>query len=284
MDIMDYSPCELNNYCIFQGVLTDLYRCDNYGTQCSADAYNSRFDGTFVCNYHLGKYFKIIKSRFEVPSGTDTRSFKMLIGQSLLSQDNPKRILIPLNHEEHFLTASRTAMEKLVFYTIYNEEDKVKALCEELIRQEYFDQPLWGKIETNINTIMSLANPSKFCTGVTPNENRVFNEQDNFAKFPPFLKNLINRLVRPRNMVINGIEIKLENTDTCSFIEKGLVVPSLHNPNRPVRSENMVYQPRFSMRTVVEFEGLATLEQRAIEMYDDVVLTRPLLNGTQKND
>ncbi|QOD40050.1 vp39 [Matsumuraeses phaseoli granulovirus] len=292
LNISELTSCELNNYCIFQGVTTDLFRCENNGTQCSADAYNSRLDGTFICNYHLGKYFKIKKSRYEIPSGAENcrndstrdRSFKMLIGQSLLPQRTTNRILIPVKHEAHFNTSSRSPMERFVLYTIYDDKENEKKFCDELVKQEYFEQPLWLRFQFNLNTIMGMVNPSSIlCRNMaTPYETRTFSNQGIVDEFPPFLKNLIYRLVRPIHMVIGGNVIKLEDTNTCNFVTEGLQVPALHNPNKPMRLET-VMQPKFSMRTVVEFDGIATMEQRSLDMYDDVVLTRPLLNGRQEN-
>lgn len=264
--------------------MTDLYMCNNYGTQCSADAYNSRLDGTFICNYHLGRYFKILKSRFEIPSGTDNRSYKMLIGQSLLSQEASNRILIPLTHEEHFNTASRSAMEKFVLYTIYEDTTKGEELCKDLVKQEYFEQSLWTRFQYNINTIMGMVSPTTLCKQLeTPNEVRTYEKDDIVKQFPPFLRNLISRLVRPRQMNVGGHAIIIETKDTCSFTSNGLYVEKTHNPNIPIRADNILTQPKFSMRTVVEFDGRATLEQRALDMYDNIVLSRPLLNGNQVN-
>ncbi|ABC61210.1 VP39 capsid [Choristoneura occidentalis granulovirus] len=285
MDVMDYS-CELSNYCIFQGV-GDVFRCDDVGSPCSADAYNSRLDGTFICNYHLGKYFKILKSSFTIPSGIDNRkSFKMLVGQSLIPQQSTDRILIPLNHEAGLNTSTRSAMEKYIIYTIYNDQEASKELCRTLIQQEYYEQPMWLKYEFAINTIMGMISPSALCERVLPvNETRTFLDQTSYEKFndKPFLKNLINRLVRPIVMSIGGYTIKIQDNNTCTFNNSGLIVPPLHNPNHPVRLDNPRIQPKFSIRTVLEFDGRATLEQRVLDSYDEVILSRPLLNGSQTN-
>ncbi|AAQ21682.1 vp39 capsid [Cryptophlebia leucotreta granulovirus] len=281
MDVVTYEPCELNNYCIFQGVMVDMLRCNNYGTQCSNDAFNSRLDGTFVCNYHLGKYFKILKSRFEIPSGKDNRSFKMLIGQSLIPQTATDRVLIPYD-ESHFNTANRSAMEKFILYTIYEKDDLREALCKELVSQEYFEQPLWVKFQYSINSIMGLISPTVLCTINRNTSNRVYTQQNSYEKLPPFLRNLVDQLVRPRLMTISNTDIIIDERDTCTFTSNGLEAPQLHNPNQPVRPENPVIQPKFSLRSVVEFDGMATMEQRALDMYDDVILSRPLLNGTQQ--
>ncbi|UXX41890.1 vp39 [Psilogramma increta granulovirus] len=284
MDITDYA-CELSNYCIFQGV-NDIFRCDDIGSPCSNDAIYARMDGTFICNYHLGKYFKILKSSFTIPSGKDNRkSFKMLVGQSLLDQNLINRILIPVDHETHLRTSARSAMEKFIIYTIYNDKRSIEELCKLIVQQEYYEEPLWIRNEHTISTIMGLINPSMLCERVVATtDTRSFNAQDSYELFndKPFLKNLINRLVRPILFTFNGgISIKVENSDTCTFNSNGLVVPALHNPNVPVRPENPRLQPKFNIRTVVEFEGRATQEQRALSMYEEVVLSRPLLNGTQ---
>lgn len=186
MEIVDYG-CELNNYCIFQGVISDLFRCDSYGSPCSSDAYNSRLDGTFICNYHLGKYFKILKSSFKIPSGKDNKSFKMLVGQSLIQQNNPNRILIPLDHEQHLNSSARSAMEKFVIYTIYEDQAKNDELCKMLIQQEYFEQPLWTRFQFAINTIMGMVKPSVLCERPFPTtETRIFNAQSSYEQYPPF--------------------------------------------------------------------------------------------------
>ncbi|AGQ20342.1 vp39 [Clostera anastomosis granulovirus A] len=283
MEVIEYG-CELNNYCVFQGV-ADLFGCDNAASPCSRDAYNSRMDGTFICNYHLGKYFKILKSSFKIPSGKDNRSsFKMLVGQSLLQQDNTNRVLIPIEHETHFSTSTRSAMEKFVIYTIYEDKEKIDELCRMLMQQEFFQQPMWLRYQFSINTIMGMVKPSVLCDKPLPlNEKRIFVDEANYERFSPFLKNLINRLVRPTTFTISGYTLNIENADTCTFTTNGLVVPALHNPNEPVRPDNPIMQPKFSIRTVLEFDGRATQEQRALDLYDEVILSRPLLNGTQTN-
>ncbi|AAK70756.1 ORF96 VP39capsid [Cydia pomonella granulovirus] len=282
MDVVTYEPCELNNYCVFQGVMVDIMRCNDYGTQCSSDAYNSRSDGTFICNYHLGKYFRIRKSRFEIPSGKDNRSFKMLIGQSLIPQSATDRVLIPPTHESHFNTTNRSAMEKFVIYTIYEDKEGLDKLCKQLVDQEFFQQPTWVKLQFNINTILGLVSPSMLCKVVANNgSTRTFSQQTNFEGYPPFLRNLITQLVRPKVLTISGTDINIMEFDTCTFTSEGLTVPNLHNPNQPVRIDNPILQPKFSLRSVVEFDGRATLEQRALDTYDDVLLTRPLINGVQ---
>ncbi|AAP85718.1 vp39-capsid [Adoxophyes orana granulovirus] len=288
MDLINVGPCELNNYCIFQGVvgmMPDYYRCENYSSPCSPDASNSNLDGTFICNYHLNKYFKILKSSFRIPSGKDNKSFKMLVGQSLLQQTdndtNKNKVLIPLDHELYLKTSSRNSVERMIIYTIYNDKEKIKDLCDILMKQEFFEQPAWAAFQITLNTIMGLVNPSMLCERLTTNkENRVFNNETYYNQFSPFLKNLINRLVRPITMTINNYVIKIDNVDTCNFTSDGLTVPDLHNPNQPVRLDNK-FMPKFSIRTVVEFDGLATKEQRVLDSYDEVVLSRPLLNGTQ---
>lgn len=292
MDIVEYGPCELNNYCIFQGV-NDIFRCDEYGTPCSSDASNCRLDGTFICNFHLGKYFKILKSSFTIPSGKDNnRSFKMLVGQSLLPQNTTTstslqmkdRVLIPLRLQDYFNMDTKTAMEKFVLYSIYDEKELAKKLCDELFVQEYFEHPMWARFQYAINSIMGLVSPNILCQKPEPsNETRVFDSQENYDMYKPFLKNLINRLIRPIMLTVNGYVIKIEDKNTCTFTSKGLIVPDLHNPNIPVKPENLKLQPKFSIRTVVEFDGRATMEQRALDMYDEVILSRLLLNGSQIN-
>nr|ARX71947.1 vp39 [Erinnyis ello granulovirus] len=276
---------ELNNYCIFQGV-NDIFRCDETGSPCSSDAYNSLADGTFICNFHLNKYFKIMKSRFTIPSGKDdSKSFKMLVGQSLLKQNDVNRILIPTDHEAHFKTSNRSSIDKYIIYTIYDDTKGIEELCKLLRQQDFYEESVWTTNEKIVRTIMSLINPSMLCERVVATgDTRTFNEQDSYNLFEdkPFLKNLINRLVRPILYTFSGgITIMVENADTCTFTKEGLGVPALHNPNVPVRNENPRLQPKFSIRTVVEFEGRATEEQRAIAGYEEVVLSRPLLNGTQ---
>ena len=276
--------CELENYCIFQNVIPGLIYCSRYRSPCSSDAADSREDGTFICNYHLGKYFKIIKSRFEIPSGstTDNRSFKMLIGQHLLPQNESSRTLIPVSLEAGFNLTTMNSMEKFVFYSIYEREEDARVLCNELLRQEYQEDNLWRNFFTTVTMILGFVQPNALCRPMLPHPStRVYNSQAIFDIFPPFLKNLITRLVRPTILTIGTHTLRLNDVDTCMFRTDGLMAPGLHNPNKPVLPENYTAEPRFSMRTVVEFDGRATKEQRVLDQYENFVITRPLLNGTE---
>nr|WPN08707.1 vp39 [Cnaphalocrocis medinalis granulovirus] len=291
-DNLMYNICDLNNFCIFQDVSSDLcttYNNNNYYNRCSPDAANCFADRTFICNYHLGKYFKILKSSFTIPSGKDNRSFKMLVGQSLLPQNSvsgqTSRVLIPLDHETYLNTSARNLMERFVIYTIYEDKDKIKELCETLLRQEFYEQNLWIAFQNKLGAIMNMVNPTNMCEKpIQEAETRIFNDNTYALEFPIFLKNLINRLVKPTMLSIQRFVIKIEDKDTCSFTKDGLIVPDLHNPNQPVRLEvGPMFQPQFNIRTYVEFSGRATMEQRALNEYEEVILSRPLLNGSQTN-
>nr|UYX49717.1 vp39 [Darna trima granulovirus] len=283
MSVVDYA-CTLNNYCVFQGV-ADIFYCETNGSACSSDAANSRADGTFICNYHLGKYFKMLKSSFTIPSGKENnKSFKMMVGQSLLPQSAESRVLIPLNYNTRLLNSSRNAMEKFIIYTIYNDKVASKKLCDDLMQQEFFEQPMWARYQFSLNTIMGMITPNLICEPyISAKEVRTFVDNSIFERFPPFLQNLIRRLVRPIQFTINNHVLKISTINTCTLTSEGLEDLALHNPNRPIRIDNLPLKPKFNIRTVLEFDGKATEEQRALSMYDEVILSRPLLNGVQIN-
>ncbi|AAM70286.1 capsid protein VP39 [Phthorimaea operculella granulovirus] len=288
MDVASFTPCDLNNYCIFQGV-NYQFDCDGYTRQCSEDARYSQLDGTFICNFHLGKYFRILKSKFEIPSGgVDNRSFKMLVGQSLVpyaekSTDPGKRLLIPMSVDDvRLAVSSRSLMERFVFYTIYEDEDKLKSICDEITNQEeiYSTSDTWESVNFNINSIINMATPNRlFCP---PKAKMLYSytSDESFKKLPKFLQNLVQCLVKPVKLEIGTFSLVLETANTCSFTDNGLAVPELHNPNQPIRADRRTRKPLFEIRTVQEFDGRAVAEQRVLDMYDEVILSRPLLNGT----
>nr|ALN42017.1 vp39 [Cnaphalocrocis medinalis granulovirus] len=291
-DNLMYNICDLNNFCIFQDVSSDLcttYNNNNYYNRCSPDAANCFADRTFICNYHLGKYFKILKSSLLYPRARTT-------DRSRCSWDNRychKTVLADKRPEYLFLlitkltlnTSARNLMERFVIYTIYEDKDKIKELCETLLRQEFYEQNLWIAFQNKLGAIMNMVNPTNMCEKpIQEAETRIFNDNTYALEFPIFLKNLINRLVKPTMLSIQRFVIKIEDKDTCSFTKDGLIVPDLHNPNQPVRLEvGPMFQPQFNIRTYVEFSGRATMEQRALNEYEEVILSRPLLNGSQTN-
>ncbi|AQQ80368.1 VP39 [Betabaculovirus altermyunipunctae] len=306
----------LRNLCIFQGVQPpEFMNCGVYTPPCSDDNRNN--DGTFICSYHLARYFKIKKEVLEIPEGAGSSSFKMLVGVSLIQQETlePYRITIPAkeNYYSYLNVANMTSTEKYVFYTIYEEPDTVaaerkgndqapsgtrisegvyegpiRALCSNLSAQEFYTEDVLSDLSAKVNYLMGAVKPSLICRPVREESLRTFgddnaNNQTAFDSMPAFIKNLIMRLVRPVILQIGNTELIIDQMATCSLQPgKGLIPVKLYNPEKPRFTTNPYFEPKFQVRSVIEFEGRATRnQQEALAGYDRYVISRPLLLGKE---
>ncbi|AKR17446.1 VP39 [Mocis latipes granulovirus] len=305
---------ERRNLCIFQGVQPPEYmNCGTYTPPCSDDASNK--DGTFICSYHLARYFKIKKEVFEIPSGVGNTSFKYLVGVSLIQQDTPEnnRITIPAkeNYYSYLNVANMSSMEKYVFYTIYDEPDTtttqrpnnsnqaptgtqlsenvyegpIRALCSGLASQEFYTEDVLQDLSAVVTSIMGAIKPSIICRPARDETTRTYDDsQAAYDAMPNFIKNLISRLVRPVTLQIGSTELILDQNATCKIEPaKGLIPVRLYNPEKPKFNYNPYRESKFQVRTVIEFEGRATREQQeALAGYDRYTISRPLLLGREE--
>ncbi|AER41518.1 VP39 [Epinotia aporema granulovirus] len=288
---MDYdlNTFNLRNLCIFQ-MLYNNYMCDALDSPCTTDAQND--DGTFICEGHLERYFKIGKMVLEIPSGTG-QSFKILVGKTLVQQKDNRRVMIPYkkNYHELLNVESMSTMEKFILHTIYEDQEKITDLCTRLKNNELHDNELWTNLGSVVSQIMSRVMPNYLCRQEVSTDTRVFDAStggDNaltvntrYEEFPPFLKNLIRMLVRPITLNIGSEQLILEREATVSFSANGLSAPVLYNPVKPRFLLNPQREPRFQMRTVVEFDGRATRQQQALARYEVYTIARPMLAGTE---
>lgn len=304
------------NFCIFQGVQPpEFMNCGTYTPPCSDD--NRNDDGTFICSYHLARYFKIKKEVFEIPSGVGNTSFRYLVGVSLIQQDTPEpfRITIPAreNYYTYLNVANMSSMEKYVFYSIYDEPDTVsaprndpnlaptgtritegvyegpiRALCSSLASQEFYTEDVLRDLSSKVTALMGAIRPSIICRPQREETARTFgddnaNNQIGYDSMPNFIKNLLLRLVRPVTLQIGNTELILDQLPTCSIVPaKGLIPVKLYNPEKPRFNLNPYREPKFQVRAVIEFEGRATrAQQEALAGYDRYVISRPLLLGRE---
>lgn len=287
---MDNPACTLRNLCIFQGVQPPEYlNCRPFNPPC-IQPYNR--DGTFICQYHLSKYFKIEKMVLKVGSGVG-QDFDMLVGKTLIQQntEEARRIMIPTkqNYIQYLRVDNMSATEKFVFYTIYEEPEKIRDLCLGLRDQEYYTDDVLRSLQSVVSQIMGEIEPALYCRPEIINEYRNFNnppdlgaQQRVYDSFPPFLRNLIRLLVRSQVMTINKEPLILAQVPTCDIVEgKGLIASNLYNPTKSQFLPNPYREPKFQVRTVVEFGGRATKRQEGLAGYEVYVLNRPLFLGTE---
>ncbi|AAS82652.1 ORF086 [Agrotis segetum granulovirus] len=282
--------CNLTNLCIFQGVQPpEFLNCRPYEPPC-IQPYND--DGTFICQYHLAKYFKMEKMVVRIGSGVGPE-FDMLIGKTLIQQntEDARRIMIPLpsNFLTYLQVENMSATEKFVFYSIYERQDLIAELCRGLVSQEYYTDDVLAKLQSVVSHIMGLINPAIYCRPEIIRDIRSFDNPPGngvqtavFDQMPPFLKNLIRLTVRPQTMTVSNTQLLLAQVPTCDLVpERGLVAANLYNPTKSRFLANPLREPRFQVRTVVEFEGRATRRQEGLQGYEVYVVNRPLWLGTE---
>lgn len=308
---------ERRNLCIYQGVQPPEYmNCGVYTPPCSDDCVNK--DGTFICSYHLARYFKLKKEVFEIPSGINNTSFKYLVGVSLIQQETPEanRITIPAkeNYYSYLNVANMSSMEKYVFYSIYDEPDTVsaprvdanqaptgtrisegvyegpiRALCSSLSAQEFYTEDVLSDLSSVVTSLMGAIKPSIICRPSREETLRTFGDQNPesqtaFNAMPNFIKNLIMRLVRPVVLQVGSTELILDQNATCSIVPgKGLIPVKLYNPEKPKFTYNPYREAKFQVVTLIDFGGRATKEQQeALAGYDRYTISRPLLLGREQ--
>lgn len=284
------AACVLRNLCIFQGVQPpDYLNCRPFTPPCVLP-YNR--DGTFICQYHLSKYFKIKKMVLKISDGV-TADFDMLIGKTLIQQntDEARRIMIPTkqNYIQYLRVDNMTATEKFVFYTIYEEPEKIRDLCLGLRDQEYYTEDVLRNLQSVVGQIMGQIEPALYCRPEFVSEYRNFNnppdlgtQQQVYDNFPPFLRNLIRLLVRAQVMTVNKETLNLEQVPTCDIVEgKGLIANNLYNPTKPDFTANPYRESKFQVRNVMQFGGRATKYQEGLSGYEVYKLDRPLFLGTE---
>ena len=126
------------NRCIFASIVS-FDACITYKSPCSPDAYHD--DGWFICNNHLIKRFKMSKMVLPI-FDEDDNQFKMTIARHLVGNKERgiKRILIPsaTNYQDVFNLNSMMQAEQLIFHLIYNNENAVNTIFENLKYTEGF--------------------------------------------------------------------------------------------------------------------------------------------------
>lgn len=291
MSLINAACSTTTNLCIFQGVQPpDYYNCEPRVSVC-VDA--SKDDGTFVCQYHLAKYFKIVKMSFRIPSGLDNNEFKVVIGKTLIQQntEEARRIMIPLpsNFIAYLQVDNMSITEKFVFYSIYERNDLIQDLCRSLVTQEYYTDDVLAQLHSTVSYIMGKISPAIYCRPETANNVRSFDNPPGlgvqtavYNQYPPFLKNLIKQLVRPQVLTVTNIPLIISSVPTCDLVpDRGLVADNLYNPTKAMLMPRRQQEKHYQIRTVVQFAGAAAEYQAALRDYEEYVLNRPLFLGTE---
>nr|ANY57598.1 PlxyGVORF79 protein [Plutella xylostella granulovirus] len=303
------------NNCIFQAVsYSNSSLCADPVLHCSKDASND--DGTFICNHHLSMYFPLEKMTLEIPSGTGT-SFKLLIGKSLVQQDATRNIIIPskANYIDYLRVNNMSPAEKFIMYSIYGESATeptglITQLCESLRSQDFYTDDMLSDLYSVVAEIMSKINPAIYCRPILNNSSRSFgktsltdtelqnivtsstvdaNDYDTtqdraYRAMPPFIKNLILRLVRPVTLIVSSNrhndKFILNNADTCDLIEdKGLTAANLYNFEKP--RHRLMHEKKFDIQHLTQFKGRAAEQQRHLSTYPVYKIARPLMLGIE---
>lgn len=249
---------------------------------------------------------------FQIPSSGGGPPFTMLVGKTLLQQNSKNRIMIPTkdNYETHLKVDMMSATEKFVFYNIYDEPEvtaqgqpgKIRALCESLRGQEFYTEDVLSDLYSIVAQLKGRVNPAIYCRPIidesTRNYDAVFlggpeemaqgGQQAVYDNMPVFIKNLIDRLVRPVVLTVTNIEtsypFNLALVPTCNLeADKGLTAPALYNPEQPplYNRYGLMREPKFQIRVLYDFEGRASREQRALANLEVYKVARPLLLGTE---
>nr|WRK23469.1 vp39 [Bombyx mori nucleopolyhedrovirus] len=287
------------NRCIFSSIVS-FDACITYKSPCSPDAYHD--DGWFICNSHLIKRFKMSKMVLPI-FDEDDNQFKMTIARHLVGNKERgiKRILIPsaANYQEVFNLNSMMQAEQLIFHLIYNNEDAVNVICDNLKYTEGFTsgtQRVIHSVYATTRSILDTTNPNTFCSRVSRDELRFFDVTNArtrrggvgdqlFNNYSGFLQNLIRRAVAPEYLQIDTEELRFRNSATCIIDETGLVAsvpdgPELYNPIRS--SDIMKSQPnRLQIRNVLKFEGDTRELDRTLSGYEEYPTYVPLFLGYQ---
>jgi len=251
-------PSRLRSYCVFQNVQPiEFIGCTNYKSPCSEDAsYN---DGVYMCQYHLSRFFKIEKTSMAIPDGTGNKYYR-LVGKSLISQNARDRVLIPTadNYQSVLNVAILPPAERLILHMIYRNKTLADEICTQLRQQENFRSDVVESVSSAASRLIHLTDPDAYCSTVSdPNNVRLFVKDPElrvYTSFPPFIKNLVNKLVAPEVLTINTHQFLLKNSATVAINNTGLTAIKLYNEVEPKYLYNR-NNNQLEIRNVVQFVG-----------------------------
>jgi Baculovirus major capsid protein VP39 len=281
----------VGNLCIF-GAVQPFDACRTYSSPCSPDA-NVK-DDWFICEYHASIRFKIEKMVLPISDGEGNTLYRT-VGKSLVSDtaEGNERILIPTrnNYESVLKLNALSLPEQLVFHMIYDNRDKQERVCDMLRYNESIQTDIYEIVENVYNrtaTVLALTDPGRYCSRVSNNSTRVYggNDRDAIAmdvinQMPGFLKNLINQCVAPQDLMLEGKNLQLRESPTCSIDNTGLVanVP-LYNPVRP-RYRSGYNKDLLHIEQTLRITGSDAALNKLLARYEPYPVVVPLILGTE---
>ncbi|AAR28860.1 vp39 [Leucania separata nucleopolyhedrovirus] len=264
-------PSRMRSYCAFQNVQPmEFINRTSYKSPCSEDA--SQDDGTYICQYHLSRYFKIEKTSLMIPDGIGTPYYR-LIGKSLINQSSRDRILIPTadNYQTVLNLPMMSPSERLIMHMIYRNKALADELCVQFRQQESFSSVKVELITGPAARLIYMTDPDSYCSSVNnPNEVRLFVKDPElrvYTAFPPYIKNLINKLVAPEVLTIGATQMMLKNSATVAINNTGLVAIKLYNEVIPkyvyTRNDNVL-----EIKNVLQFVGNDNALNKKLARYE----------------
>ncbi|AUA60305.1 VP39 [Operophtera brumata nucleopolyhedrovirus] len=263
------------NNCVFKTVHTfDRFGARLNRPECSPDAYN--MDETYVCNFHLSYYFRTEKSTITIPDAKG-QELPILAGRSLIQQDDDQRIVIPLkqNYKEILSIDNMPLEERLVFYLIYKEDAEVRRICDQFKGNMQMKWDHINAIYTETSGVIAKSDPNAICISVSTRSTRSFTPDaqvvlDNPDITPPFIGNLIRKLVAPQDLNLGGTSSTLfilRTSPTVAIEPTGLRVLKMYNEIDPTYDNTRSVQRVVVTRDIV-FSDELIRSRRPLAKYD----------------
>jgi hypothetical protein len=188
---------------------------------------NSNYnDGSMICDYHLLNFFRMERGFVKMlPSMTEP--LKRLIGVPILNQNTPNRILIPSKNTLEDFIKMMTVHYKAVFYVLYDEDEKLKALCEEV---EKNGESYALALDRVVIETKRLASRLQQGGCVAIKEARTFEGDVVYNTLPRFFQHMLEKFVAPQTVTL-GVNIhKVFHSPTVVLTNDGLVLKAFYNP------------------------------------------------------
>jgi hypothetical protein len=244
-----------------------------------------------VCNFHLSYYFKTEKSIVVIPDAKN-QTLPILAGRSLIQQDDNNRVVIPLkqNYKRVLNIDNMPLEERLVFYLIYKEDEEVRRICEQYRGNMQLKMDHINYIYTETSSVIAKSDPNAICIRVNTTSTRFLGQPaqgilDDFDITPPFIGNLIKKLVAPIELNLGGsantgsTSFILRNCDTVAVTNEGLTVLRLYNEIDPTYDRTRSVQRVTVTHDIVFSEDLIR-SRRALMRYDKFPIHVQFFMGT----
>ncbi|AKC91688.1 vp39 [Lambdina fiscellaria nucleopolyhedrovirus] len=286
----EQNPNRVTNFCVFSAV-RPFDNCAQYDPPCSNDATVN--DQYYICQFHLAQ-FKMEKMVLPIPDANG-RVFNRTLARSLVHHEDKDndRILVPTrqNYETVIPIRALSLSQQLVWHMIYENEPQQQLICQMLRvsdRVEQGQMKLAQIIYQKTLNILSMLNPSRYCSAFANNNKRIWAITDDntvaldvFNDMPPFIKNLLLRAVAPEKIIIQNESLLLRSNPTCHIRREGLTADDLlYNPTT-TKYKNIENENYLRIQNVLKFEGNATAMQSNLVRFEPFPLVVPLFLGEE---